>query len=369
MVETITPVVHGGRRGRWATAVALHIAGAAIGAAALGAVLGVVGRVLGAPWGSVGAWFVVAVAAAYAARELLGAPLPLPDRKRQVPEWWRTFFGPLTASFLYGLGLGVGFLTYLRHGTLVAVAALAIVAGEPVTGALVVLPFGLARALTVIAAAPGVTSDALGAVMARLDAWALSAIPRLVNGALLVAVAMAVALGPVGVVRTTGPSLAAELLGVVFVWAALAKLTGFPVWRRDLEAYRLPGRTALAVVIPVAELAVPALVVAGFGTAAAALALVLLASFSGAILRARRLLGDRLPCGCFGGRDRRDFRVLLVRNAALGALALASFDDPVAAVPGVGSAEAIPLLLIGLGIGLAVLLGREALRLAGGGTP
>lgn len=364
MVETITPVVHGGRRGRWATAVALHIAGAAIGAAALGAVLGLVGRMLGAPWGSVGTWVVVAVAAAYAARELLGAPLPLPDRKRQVPEWWRTFFGPLTASFLYGLGLGVGFLTYLRHGTLVVVATLVVAAGDPVTGALVMLPFGLARALTVTAAAPGITSDALTAVMARLDAWALSAIPRLVNGALLVMLAMAVALGSFGLVSATGPSLAAELLGVVFVWAAVAKIARFPIWRRDLEAYRLPGTAALAVAVPVVELAVPALVVAGFGAAAAALALVLLGCFSGAILRARRLHGDRLPCGCFGGQDRRDFRVLLVRNAALGALALASFDDPVAAVPGIESAEAIPLLLIGLAIGLALLLAREARRLA-----
>ena len=120
MVGTITPVVHGGRRGRWAWSVALHALGAGGAAAAFGALLGAAGGVLGAPWDGAGPLLVLAVAAGYTLRELVGLPVPIPERRRQVPVWWRTFFPPPVAALLYGAGLGIGFLTYLRHGTLVA---------------------------------------------------------------------------------------------------------------------------------------------------------------------------------------------------------------------------------------------------------
>src|SRR5436305_741502 len=53
MVQTITPVVHGGRA-RWGRSVALHTLGATLSASALGAALGAAGAVLGAPWGAFG---------------------------------------------------------------------------------------------------------------------------------------------------------------------------------------------------------------------------------------------------------------------------------------------------------------------------
>src|SRR5687767_6462330 len=102
MVETITPVVHGGRRGRWAVAVALHAIGASIAATAFGGALGAVGWLLGAPWGWVGPALVALAAGVYGAREWFGLRVPIPERRRQVPEWWRTFFAPPLASLLYG---------------------------------------------------------------------------------------------------------------------------------------------------------------------------------------------------------------------------------------------------------------------------
>ena len=59
------------------------------------------------------------LACAYAARELLGLPLPLFDRRQQVPDWWRTFYGPHVAASLYGAGLGMGGFEWdLRSGEL-----------------------------------------------------------------------------------------------------------------------------------------------------------------------------------------------------------------------------------------------------------
>ena len=53
MVETITPVVYGGRT-PWAAALTLHVVGATTTAALFGAALGAIGMVLEAPWGRAG---------------------------------------------------------------------------------------------------------------------------------------------------------------------------------------------------------------------------------------------------------------------------------------------------------------------------
>ena len=143
MAETITPVVHGGSRRAWAVSVAVHALGAGIAAATLGALLGGFGALLGAPWGRTGAMAVAAVAGVYLVAEF-GIGVPVPQLRRQVPDWWRTFFPPRVAAFLYGIGLGPGFLAYLMHGTLVAVAVAAAATGSALVGALLVAGFGLA---------------------------------------------------------------------------------------------------------------------------------------------------------------------------------------------------------------------------------
>ena len=146
MVETITPVVHGGRGRRWVALLALHAAGATAAAAAFGAVLAALGVLLDTPWDA-GMAVVAALAAVYLA-EAIGARIPVPQLRRQVPNWWRSFFPFGVASFLYGVGLGAGFFTYLTRGTLVVVSAVAFVSGDPLVGALALAPFGLARGLS-----------------------------------------------------------------------------------------------------------------------------------------------------------------------------------------------------------------------------
>jgi hypothetical protein len=185
MVETITPVVHEGNRRRYLTSVALHTLGATLAAGAFGALLGALGELLSAPWGSGGAVAVLAVAGLYLLREVFSLPIPIPDRHRQVPEWWRRFYSPPTAAFLYGLGLGIGFLTFLTFGTFVAVAAGALVSGDPLLGAAVCAPFGLARGLSVLFGGWG----EWGAD--PLDHIAATPWPRIVNALALGGVALA----------------------------------------------------------------------------------------------------------------------------------------------------------------------------------
>jgi hypothetical protein len=366
MVETITPVVHGGNRPKWGTAVAAHTLGAGLSAAAFGGVLGWIGTALGAPWGTPGLILVVAVTVLYTTRELLGLPIPVPERRRQVPESWRWRYPPNVASFLYGLGLGVGFLTHVRHGTLVVVAVAAAATGNPLAGAMLMVPFGLARGISLVVASGAQTPEGLGAVTERLDRFAASGVPRAVNGAALLALAAVVgATAGAGAQMDLRPALAATL-AAVFVWAAGSKLVAAQRWRESLAAYRLGALERPALVgVPFAEAAVGGLVLAGASVYAAALALALLGGFSGAIVRARAVHGSLVPCGCFGRTKARDYRVLLARNFALailpaGVLATAA-SFPLfqwARLP-VGD-EVVSVLLAAAGLGLAGWLTRIA---------
>jgi hypothetical protein len=188
MVETIAPVVHGGRNRRYWTATALHAAGATLSASLFGGALGGLGGLIGAPWGDVGLLVLVTVALIYAVRELFRLPIPLPDLDRQVPEWWRTFFSRNVAAFFYGLGLGIGFLTFLSFGTYVAVAVAALVSGEAALGALVCGAFGLARGLSAAASATSLGNQ--DELLERLDSRTWLARARAVNGAALAAITL-----------------------------------------------------------------------------------------------------------------------------------------------------------------------------------
>jgi len=191
MAETIVPVVHGGRRSSYWVSVALHTLAATAAATLVGLVLGFAGMLIGAHWGALAAAALASVALLYALREAAGLPIPIPDRHRQVPDWWRTFFSPPVAALLYGLGLGVGFFTFLTYGTFVVVAAAALLSGDPLLAAALCAPFGLARGLSVTVSRRAESGEAAAAVVDGLERRALTGRPRAVNALALAAIALA----------------------------------------------------------------------------------------------------------------------------------------------------------------------------------
>jgi hypothetical protein len=366
MVDTITPVVHGGSRRRWAGALALHALGATTSAAVLGGLVGAAGSVLGAPWGPAGTILVVALALAYAAREVVGLPVPIPDARRQVPQWWRESFSPGTTALLYGAGLGVGFATHLRHGTLVAVAALILSVGDPVLGIVAFAGFGLARSLA-IGVTWTATDDRGAATLAHaLERAAVGAFPRVANGVALLGVAGVTLARPPPPDGTIGaaPALA---LAAVFAASVGAKLLRARLWSRTVADHGLPRPldAVATATVPVAETAIPVLILTGAARAGAALALVLLVAFSAALLRLRTRVGDRVPCGCFGRRRSRDVRLLLLRNAGIGLVAVVALTGPDRiALDLPRYADVLPAVLAAGGAVLAVILLRRASVLA-----
>lgn len=316
MVETITPVVYGGRA-RWIGALALHVTGATSTAALFGAVAGALGALLGAPWSRAGMVALALSAAVYAIGETPRVTATVPQLRRQVPDWWRGFFSwPITAV-LYGAGLGIGFFTYLSHGTLVVVCAAALASGDPVIGATTVGVFGFARGLS---AARGANVRSQEASQRLVDDLAASPERRreIANGLAITAVG---ALAAMLAVHTVGgwSSLATAALAAAFAWAAISKLLDGERWRRTVAAHELPRSVEPLArrAVPVAEAAVPALALTGMTVAAGALALVLVAVFTAEALRAWRRFGAQVPCGCFGGREPIAPPALLTRNAGL----------------------------------------------------
>jgi hypothetical protein len=363
MVETITPVVHGGSWRRWAASLTLHVLGAGLSAGALGAALGGAGALLGAPWGPAGAVTVGIIALLYAAHALAGLPVPVPELRRQVPEQWRSDFSPNVASFLYGLGLGLGFATYLRFGTLVAVAAAATASGRPTTGALVLLPFGLARSLPLVLVGSARDEGRGRRIAHLLERLGSSHLPAAAHGALLATMGLFGIAASLRAPSGTSGAVAGLLLAVVFAWAGVVKLVRPTAWRAALQGYSLPPKVRLvtAWAVPVAELDVAAVLAFGSLRLGSALALAMLGAFSIAVLRARRFHGATLPCGCFGGVRARPVRHLLARNALLASLGVMAILAPPARVPIAlpGAAQFLPALMTVAGVGLAALALRE----------
>jgi hypothetical protein len=359
MVETISPVVHGGR-GRWLGTLALHTLGATGTAALFGAALGWIGGALGAPWGRAGLLALAAVAVVYALGTLTGLRVPVPQLRRQVPDWWRTYFGRPLAAVLYGAGLGIGFLTYLSTGTLVVVAFAAVASGSAMIGAFIVAPFGLVRGLSAIVAWRSVTQEHSRALVDRLVSTS-GAGRRLMNGIALLAI---VAVGAAASFRAAAGSwwtFAAALLAAVFTWAAATKILAPRRWRRALATYDLPPafERVAAWAVPASEAVVPILVVAGLPRAAAVWSGALLVVFSVTLVVSRGTDG-RVACGCFGGRGSVELRAAFARNAALlaiaGLVAVQGVDAPAVWLPGTpGLSDALPLTLTLGALSAAVL--------------
>ena len=160
------------------------------------------------------------------------------------------------------------------------------------------------------------------------------------------------------------------VLAITFAWAAGAKVARWSTWRATLPGYGIARGLLgpVAVGVPLLEATVSTLAVAGVTRVAMAAALALLSAFSFGVLRARARQGDRLPCGCFGRTEERDYRVMLARNAVLAALAGAVllFGREVELLSGAGAPDmkdAVPGLLVAVGALLAVWMAKHATSL------
>jgi hypothetical protein len=241
MVETI-----GSPRRHVLSSCGTFVAGACAGGAATFAALAWAGSLVSAVAATS---IAVGIALTAAIAEARGAAV-VPQIRRQVPEHWRRTLPLPFAAGLYGVLLGFGFTTYVLTFAVWALAALVFAAGDPATGLVVGLAFGVGRALPVVVLAPIVNRPS-GVAGLRL----LAERPGLLRGVRLAdAAALVVAAGALLAAEARGannigpgtdPSASGELVawstppgGVLVRGASRTPLPGRPVLGGSLVAWR-----------------------------------------------------------------------------------------------------------------------------------
>jgi cytochrome c biogenesis protein CcdA len=136
---------------------------------------------------------VVAVALAYGLAEVRGTRLPIPQRHWQVPKAWGVY-GRSAYAALFGLALGSGMLTYVPFAGYYVLLGLCVLGADPQRGALLMVLFGLGRALPVwlspVQCAVRHHSSSFATVASVNDWWyGLQIQTRFFRGILLCAVA------------------------------------------------------------------------------------------------------------------------------------------------------------------------------------
>ncbi len=153
MVETIGPGGHTGGRRTTRAACASFLPGAVIGGVATFGALALIGGLLQGTGERAAYVAAAAIAVLAALAEARGARI-MPQVRRQLPEHWRRLMPMPVAAFLYGILLGLGFTTFVLTFGVWALAGISLALGQPETGFLIGVAFGVGRALPVVALAP-----------------------------------------------------------------------------------------------------------------------------------------------------------------------------------------------------------------------
>ena len=135
----------------WLPTFAMHGLGYALGAVILGTLLGAIGGILG--FSGFATTFGLSVLAliglAYGAHQLDFLRVPYPQRRAQVPHDARQRFPKWVVGGLYGLSLGLDYLTYVQTPLLYMMTAAAILTGTIPEAIAIIAVFNLGRYLPV----------------------------------------------------------------------------------------------------------------------------------------------------------------------------------------------------------------------------
>ena len=172
MLGSITPLGERSRDRRWGSTVTAYVAGSAFAGLVVGALLGALGRVVGAGLTTTARLSVLALVVAVGlAADLHMGGLRLPSVHRQVNEEWMVRYRGWVYGLGFGLQLGTGVVTVVTTSAVYAMWVAALLSGSMQAGALVGLTFGVVRAATVFAVAGVRRPDQLGRVDVALRRW------------------------------------------------------------------------------------------------------------------------------------------------------------------------------------------------------
>lgn len=162
MVETINPAVCG-TRARFMKSLAAYFVGSAIGGGLVIAAVASFVLVAGVlPWIAL-TIFAIGLAVVKDA----GIRVPVPYRRRQVPEWLRDIVPMPVTGFVFGFELGIGFLTHFTSSAHLTVVLLAgwMATQSPAAGMSIVLAQAAAKTLVLLITPRSATQDEIEALI------------------------------------------------------------------------------------------------------------------------------------------------------------------------------------------------------------
>jgi hypothetical protein len=171
MLSTITPVSERSRRHRYAVTASWFVLGAVVGGATLGvgaAALAAVVHLLGLPGGA-RAGLAVAGALVAIASDIRLFGFRLPRRARQVDETWLGTYRPWFYGAGFGWQIGTGLATYVMTAGVYLTILLAALTGQPFAAFGLCVLFGATRGLAVLVGARATTPAKLRRIHQRLD--------------------------------------------------------------------------------------------------------------------------------------------------------------------------------------------------------
>ncbi len=168
MLSSIHPLGERSKGNRFGVTAAAHIVGGALGGALLGLVLGLLAAALGGALGERPRLALLLVVLAVAAALELAGRRP-PSWRRQVNEVWLTTYRGWVYGGGFGVQLGAALVTIVTSAVTYVMVVAALATGAFWAALAVATTFGLARGLTILAAAPVRTPDALVRLHQRLS--------------------------------------------------------------------------------------------------------------------------------------------------------------------------------------------------------
>lgn len=173
---------------RYVPTLALHGLGYAFGAVILGTMLALAGYALGLQnHMETGAIILASVAVLYGVHQFGFLRVPYPQRRAQVPHDARQRFSKETIGLLYGVSLGLNYLTYVQTPILYIVTGLAALSGNIMTAIALFLVFNLGRFLPMLVNLLPISDRSIQAWLARRQEQAAT-----LDGALLVGAGSAI---------------------------------------------------------------------------------------------------------------------------------------------------------------------------------
>ena len=170
MLASIHPLGERARGQRFWVTIAAYTVGSVVGAAALGALLGAIGQLLFDDGATALRAAILGLGALAAAVVDRSGTRP-PSWHRQVNEDWLAQFRGWIYGSGFGFQLGLGVVTIVTTASVYLTWTGAVIAANPIAGALVGAAFGLARALPVVEGASRRTPVGVAARVRTLHEW------------------------------------------------------------------------------------------------------------------------------------------------------------------------------------------------------